>query len=237
MHAVILDNTPLKDDPLYIKYAKMFASLKEKDEALFEQTVLDSLGAALEPTSTDAWIKLMASDPLLGVPTLVEKLQAQVAQGRGVAGIFHHQPILAGTDLAIKPLAPQFLPGLTLHEDLLFSRVLEGWTPAEALQTATLNPARAFRAADSLGTVEVGKVADLVLLDADPLIDIWNTTKIRAVVANGRYYDRTALDGLLVAAERAAAARRGTCPSTVTRFDRGSGTPNLVSPDSIGKRR
>lgn len=49
-----------------------------------------------------------------------------------------------------------------------------------------------------------GKVADVVLLDADPLADIWNTTKIRAVVANGRYYDRVALDGLLIQAEQAA---------------------------------
>jgi adenine deaminase len=50
---------------------------------------------------------------------------------------------------------------------------------------------------DSLGTVAAGKLADLVLLDADPLVDITNTTTIRAVVANGRYFDRTALDQLL----------------------------------------
>ena len=77
-----------------------------------------------------------------------------------------------------------------------------------ALQTATLNPALALQATDSLGTVEAGKLADLVLLDADPLEDIQNTAKIRAVVANGRYYDRDALDALLQAAARAAAAYR-----------------------------
>jgi len=54
-----------------------------------------------------------------------------------------------------------------------------------------------LHATDSLGTVAPGKLADLVLLDADPLADIANTTAIRAVVANGRYYDRTALDRLL----------------------------------------
>jgi imidazolonepropionase-like amidohydrolase len=70
-------------------------------------------------------------------------------------------------------------------------------TPFEALQAATLNPARALRATDSLGTVARGKLADLVLLDADPLQDIWNTSKVRAVVANGRYFDRAALDQLL----------------------------------------
>jgi imidazolonepropionase-like amidohydrolase len=57
-----------------------------------------------------------------------------------------------------------------------------------------------LHATDSLGTVTPGKVADLVLLDADPLEEIQNTTKIRAVIANGRYFDRTVLDGLLAEA-------------------------------------
>ena len=75
--------------------------------------------------------------------------------------------------------------------------VAEGLTPLEALQTATLNPAKLLHGTDSLGTVAPGKLADLVLLDADPLADITNTMAIRAVVANGRYYDRDALDRLL----------------------------------------
>ena len=54
-----------------------------------------------------------------------------------------------------------------------------------------------LHATDSLGTIAPGKLADLVLLDADPLADITNTTTIRAVVANGRYVDRAALDRLL----------------------------------------
>ena len=54
-----------------------------------------------------------------------------------------------------------------------------------------------LHATDSPGTVAQGKLADLVLLDADPLTDIANLTKIRAVVANGRYFDRAALDSLL----------------------------------------
>jgi imidazolonepropionase-like amidohydrolase len=75
--------------------------------------------------------------------------------------------------------------------------VKAGLTPLEALQSATLNPAKYLRGTDSLGTVTAGKLADLVLLDGNPLADITNTMKIRAVVANGRYFDRAALDGLL----------------------------------------
>jgi adenine deaminase len=80
-------------------------------------------------------------------------------------------------------------------------------SPLEALRAATLNPARMLHGTDSLGTVAPGKLADLVLLDANPLADITNTTTIRAVVANGRYFERAALDQLL--AEVRAEAQRG----------------------------
>jgi imidazolonepropionase-like amidohydrolase len=70
-------------------------------------------------------------------------------------------------------------------------------SPTEALQAATLNPAKFLGVEDSLGTVEMGKIADLVLLDENPLEDIRNTQKIRAVILNGKYLDRTALDKLL----------------------------------------
>jgi imidazolonepropionase-like amidohydrolase len=100
--------------------------------------------------------------------------------------------LLASTDVGV----PLQVPGLSLHRELV--RLTEaGLTPLEALQAATLNPARAMGTADSLGTVEVGKLADLVLLDADPLADIANTQRIRAVVAAGRLYRRADLDGLV----------------------------------------
>jgi adenine deaminase len=89
--------------------------------------------------------------------------------------------------------------GVSVHYHLLFP-VLCGVPPLWALRAATLEPARALRLSDSLGTVEAGKVADLVLLDGDPLEDIWNVSKIQAVIANGRYFDRAALDRLLVEA-------------------------------------
>jgi Amidohydrolase family len=99
---------------------------------------------------------------------------------------------LAGTDL----VRPFIYPGFSLHEELQLL-VSAGLSPTEALQAATLNPAKFLGIKDSLGTVEMGKIADLVLLDENPLEDIRNTQKIRGVILNGTYLDRTALDKLL----------------------------------------
>ncbi|MFN8571006.1 MAG: amidohydrolase family protein [Gemmatimonadaceae bacterium] len=88
---------------------------------------------------------------------------------------------LPGTDLS----NPYIYPGFSLHDELA-SFVGIGFTPAEALRSATLEPARFFHATDSLGTVAPGKIADLVLLEANPLLDIRNTTRIHTVIANGR---------------------------------------------------
>lgn len=107
-------------------------------------------------------------------------------------------PILAGTDV----FNPWVVPGFALHDELA-TFVDDGMSPLDALRSATLSPARFLHATDSLGTIAKGKVADLVLLEADPLVDIHNTTRIRSVVANGRYFDRAALDGLLADAARA----------------------------------
>jgi len=102
-------------------------------------------------------------------------------------------PMLAGTDVG----NPFLFPGFSLHEELT-TFVQAGFTPGEALKTATFNAAKFLGMLDRLGTVEKGKLADLVLLDANPLEDIHNTQKIHAVVLNGRYLDRAALDKLLV---------------------------------------
>lgn len=106
-------------------------------------------------------------------------------------------PFLAGTDLG----GPLLYPGFSLHDELALL-VEAGLSPLQALQAATLNPARYLEATDSLGTVQAGKLADLVLLDANPLEDITHTQQIRAVVLRGRYLDREALDTLLAEAER-----------------------------------
>ncbi|HKA01063.1 MAG TPA: amidohydrolase family protein [Candidatus Solibacter sp.] len=107
--------------------------------------------------------------------------------------------ILAGTDAA----GPR-LVGFSLHQELI-EMIKIGMTPAEALQTATLNPARAFGKAADFGAVEPGRVANLVLLDGNPLDRIENTQRIAAVVLDGKAYQRPELDRLLVEAERLAA--------------------------------
>ncbi|HUR94414.1 MAG TPA: amidohydrolase family protein [Gemmatimonadales bacterium] len=103
-------------------------------------------------------------------------------------------PILSGSDLG----NPWLVAGYSLHDELALF-VQAGMPPLAALQTATINPARYLGALDSLGTIAEGKIADLVLLDGNPLDDIRNTDRIRAVIVNGRLLTRTALDSLLAA--------------------------------------
>lgn len=100
--------------------------------------------------------------------------------------------VLAGSDAAVVNI----FPGSTLHDELaLFVKEI-GMTPAEALDRATRRPARFLRLADSIGTIERGKIADLVLLDANPLDDIANTKRIAAVIVGGRLHDAAGLERL-----------------------------------------
>jgi imidazolonepropionase-like amidohydrolase len=107
--------------------------------------------------------------------------------------------VLAGTDTDGNDAYYYGVPGYTLHAELETLVRDAGFTPAEALRAATLDAARFLGASDSVGTVANRKVADLVLLDANPLIDIRNAGRIAAVVANGRYLDRSELERLLSA--------------------------------------
>jgi hypothetical protein len=109
--------------------------------------------------------------------------------------------ILAGTDAE----NPFCYPGFSLHDELGLL-VQAGLSPMEALQSATRNPARFMGREKDLGTIEPGKLADLVLLDANPLEDIANTRKIAAVVQGGRPFSRDALDEMLAKIETLAHA-------------------------------
>jgi imidazolonepropionase-like amidohydrolase len=110
-------------------------------------------------------------------------------------------PIMAGTDTT----APFVFPGSSLHEELALL-VQAGLTPMQALQAATKLPAQFLGKLQTQGTVEVGKFADLVLLDANPLEDIHNTQNIRAVILRGELLDRVLLDERLTAEENFAKA-------------------------------
>jgi len=101
--------------------------------------------------------------------------------------------MLAGTQSSYDAIGT---PGSILHDELALF-VLAGLSPFEALKTATVNPAVFMHREKDLGTIQEGKLADFVLLDANPLADIANTRKINAVVANGRYLSRVELDEML----------------------------------------
>ena len=123
-----------------------------------------------------------------------------------VVGMLHKTGVrfLAGTDT---PAGVYVFPGFSLHEELQ-RFMAAGFTPLEALQIATINPARFFGLENQLGAIEKGRLADLVLLSANPLEDIANTQKIAGVVVNGRYFSRAELDQMLGRVEAAARRQR-----------------------------
>jgi len=114
-------------------------------------------------------------------------LERELVRGFGPLALAAHRagvPLLAGTDLG----DPYVIPGHALHDELQLL-VEAGLSPLDALRSATLEPARAVGLAADLGSIRAGAIADLVVLDADPLSDIRNTRRIRAVVAGGRWLD------------------------------------------------
>ncbi|MFW6201325.1 MAG: amidohydrolase family protein [Gemmatimonadota bacterium] len=149
----------------------------------------------------DAWFPVREQD---SAPEVVAAREAfyrvgldivAAADGAGVR-------LLAGTDLALRDV----LPGFHLHDELA-ALVEAGLSPHAALRTATLNPARFLGREGELGTVAQGKLADLVLLDANPLEDVRNTRRIRAVMVDGELLDREALREMLGRVERAVEER------------------------------
>jgi len=115
-----------------------------------------------------------------------------------IVGVMHRAGVkfLAGTDTP----NPYVFPGFNLHDELALL-VQAGFTTMQALQTATRNPAEYLGRLDSLGTIEEGKIADLVLLEANPLEDINGTRRIAAVVLNGRLLPKSSLEEMLAGVE------------------------------------
>jgi imidazolonepropionase-like amidohydrolase len=137
-------------------------------------------------------------------------LARQAANDWRLTGELHHAgiPLLVGSD----SLDAFVIPGESLHREL-GELVRAGLTPAEALSAATSGAATFLGREHDTGTIETGKIADLVLLDGSPLESIANTQRVDAVVRAGVYLDRGELDKLLTQAKAAAAAAESS-PST-----------------------
>lgn len=146
---------------------------------------------------------------------LIERIRTLLARYKQLVGDMHRAgvQILAGTDTS---LTNPVIPGVSLHQELALL-VESGLTPYQALATATTNPAQYFAASQLFGTIEAGKFANLVLLDANPLADIHNTRKIRAVVMRGRYFSRADLDAMLARAAATPVAPANQPASTPNR--------------------
>lgn len=100
--------------------------------------------------------------------------------------------LLAGTDFA----GYLVVPGYSLHEELQ-NLVAAGLTPYEALRAATVDAAEFLNRANEFGTVEIGKRADLLLVSANPLEDVRNSTRIEGVMVHGRWFTQSELHASL----------------------------------------
>ncbi len=149
-------------------------------------------------SSRKAIVESMDTDPLAVRRRFVDH-ELEIVRRLHVAGV----PFLAGTDT---PAGVDVTPGISLHLELQ-RFVAAGFTPLEALQTATINPARFLGKTSDYGSVEAGRVADLVILRANPLDDIANTRAIAGVIADGRYWPQTEIRALRMRLKRVAAAR------------------------------
>lgn len=122
----------------------------------------------------------------LAIKALESPMDWQGLMDRGLADLHLMREsgvrFMAGSDFSL----PLLEPGRSLHRELVLMVEEGGLSPYEAIECATLNPAVFFGISDSLGTIETGRIADLVLLDADPLADIANIRAVSTVIAGGR---------------------------------------------------
>jgi imidazolonepropionase-like amidohydrolase len=139
--------------------------------------------ASFEPGVKDVAPELIEQLEDVGPPTERSDLMEKVFEKDvAIVGALHRAgiPIVAGTD--------QTVPGHSLHREIELY-VQAGFTPMEAIQAATLVPARVMGLEKELGTVEVGKRADLIVIDGDPLADIRNTRNVELTITGGKMYN------------------------------------------------
>jgi imidazolonepropionase-like amidohydrolase len=164
-------------------------------------TVIDPTMAVLELMIRPKSMAIETFEPGMKkiAPELIEQLEKKgspaqaapmirraIAAMLALIGRIHKEgiPIVAGTDVGV--------PGSTLHRELELY-VKAGMTPIEAIQSATLVPARVMKLENEVGTIRPGKRADIIILDADPLENISNIRKVKYVVTRGRLFDSASL--------------------------------------------
>jgi hypothetical protein len=175
-------------------------------------TLTPMIGAAVADFASGFTLKASRDPSLLSDPRLALVPVADAEGYRAQAALLRRMPPeQARVDVALRPLkatlaalvaaggrvvagsgAPAVPYGVGLHVELE-QFVDAGLTPFQALRTATADAAEALGVGDALGTIEPGKLADLVMVGGDPLRDIRNTRDVRAVMRGGRYYDLPAL--------------------------------------------
>jgi hypothetical protein len=161
----------------------------EKSRALRDDPVM----RYVDPRYRDFWKGHVDYLESLGAGS-VRSLGIWHEQGKAIVGALHAAgvPLLAGTDTS----NPFVVPGFSVHEELRFL-VDAGLTPREALLAATREAARFLGVLDESGTIEVGKRADLVLVDSDPLASVASLARPAGVMVRGAWLDRARLDALL----------------------------------------
>ena len=143
--------------------------------------------ASFEPGVTKVAPELAEQLTDVGPPSARSELLEKIFEKElGVVGVLHRAgiPIVAGTD--------QTVPGYSLHREIELY-VQAGFTPMEAIQAATLVPARVMGLEKEVGTVEAGKRADIIVIDGDPLADIRNTRNVEFTIAKGKMYNSSDL--------------------------------------------
>lgn len=167
---------------------------KDPDVAYTPRTWIDKKYPSMQKAIAEG----MDPDPLAVRQRFVSH-ELDIVRKLHLAGV----PFLAGTDT---PAGVGVTPGISLHLELQ-RFVAAGFTPLEALQTATVNPARFFGRLSDFGSVQKGRMADLVILRANPLDDIANTRTIAGVVADGKYWSQSDIEGLRERLKRVASER------------------------------
>lgn len=183
------DTTPLSMDSPEAQKAMTFLvehhTVVDPTVALFELNAhpADQPVSAFEPGVDKVAPELRQALTHTGAPPeRVAMAQAQYRAILQVVGALHKAgvPIVAGTDLGV--------PGYSLHREMELY-VQAGFTPMEAIQSATIVPAKVMKLDGEVGTVRPGMRADILVIDGDPLANISNTRNVQFVISNGRYFE------------------------------------------------